>query len=185
MGYAKELPLTYTYRNAQELINIAGGFIQKNTSQISKQLKSPKHIKKPVVIYTYSEVDKEKNQEGHKVIARNRAQKVEEIIEKIIQVEGYDKSILLLARYNFEKNNLINTGLFTKDRKNQLYSRKFPKAKLTFMTVHSARSWTCHCRQLNTSVYGFPSQIEDDPIMKYVTFRPCMSFPKSEDCLCH
>lgn len=183
MGYAKELPLTYTYRNAQELINIAGGFIQKNTSQISKQLKSPKHIKKPVVIYTYSEVDKEKNQEGHKVIARNRAQKVEEIIEKIIQVEGYDKSILLLARYNFEKNNLINTGLFYEGRKNQLYSRKFPKAKLTFMTVHSAKGLgfdnviVVNCEH---SVYGFPSQIEDDPIMKYVTFSD-QSYEFSEE----
>ena len=173
MGYAKELPLTYTYRNAQELINIAGGFIQKNTTQIQKQLKSPKHIKKPIVIYTYSEVDKENNKKGYTAILKNRAKKVEEIIGKIIQVEGTEKSILLLARYNFEKNNLIKTGLFSEGRKEKIYSKKFPKAKLAFMTVHRAKGLgydNVIVVNAEHSVYGFPSQIEDDPIMKFVTF---------------
>ena len=36
MGYGKELKITKTYRNAQEVIDIAGNFIQKNESQIKK-----------------------------------------------------------------------------------------------------------------------------------------------------
>ncbi len=52
-GYGLELSITKTYRNAQEVIDIAGGFIQKNTSQIKKALISPKHIANPVVIDTY------------------------------------------------------------------------------------------------------------------------------------
>ena len=51
-GYGLELSITKTYRNAQEVIDIAGGFIQKNTSQIKKALISPKHIANPVVIDT-------------------------------------------------------------------------------------------------------------------------------------
>lgn len=36
MGYGQELKITRTYRNAQEVIDIAGNFIQKNESQIKK-----------------------------------------------------------------------------------------------------------------------------------------------------
>lgn len=41
MGAGTELKITHTYRNSQELIDIAGGFVQKNASQIRKQLISP------------------------------------------------------------------------------------------------------------------------------------------------
>ena len=36
MGYGEELKITKTYRNAQEVIDIAGGFIQQNESQLKK-----------------------------------------------------------------------------------------------------------------------------------------------------
>ena len=41
MGYGEELKITRTYRNAQEVIDIAGGFIQRNDAQIKKSLISP------------------------------------------------------------------------------------------------------------------------------------------------
>ena len=53
MGYAQLLKIVHTYRNAQDVIDIAGNFIQKNPFQIEKSLISPKRIKDPVVIYTY------------------------------------------------------------------------------------------------------------------------------------
>ena len=37
MGYAKLLKIVRTYRNAQDVIDIAGNFIQKNPTQIEKQ----------------------------------------------------------------------------------------------------------------------------------------------------
>ena len=36
MGYAKLLKIVKTYRNSQEVIDIAGNFIQKNSKQITK-----------------------------------------------------------------------------------------------------------------------------------------------------
>ena len=54
MGYAKLLKIVRTYRNSQEVIDIAGNFIQKNRSQIEKALISPKHLEDPVIIYTYN-----------------------------------------------------------------------------------------------------------------------------------
>ena len=41
MGYAKMLKIVHTYRNSQDVIDIAGNFIQKNKEQIEKQLISP------------------------------------------------------------------------------------------------------------------------------------------------
>ena len=53
VGYAKLLKIVKTYRNSQEVIDIAGQFIQKNKTQLTKRLISPKHINDPVIIYTY------------------------------------------------------------------------------------------------------------------------------------
>ena len=55
MGYAKELKIVKTYRNPQEVIDIAGRFVQENETQIRKELISPKHIDKPVIVFTYSD----------------------------------------------------------------------------------------------------------------------------------
>ena len=58
MGYAKMLKIVKTYRNSQEVIDIAGNFIQKNSEQIRKRLLSPKNITDPVIIYTYDSTAK-------------------------------------------------------------------------------------------------------------------------------
>lgn len=55
VGYGQELKITRTYRNAQEIIDIAGTFVQKNSAQIKKELVSPKRITNPVIIYPYVE----------------------------------------------------------------------------------------------------------------------------------
>ncbi len=61
MGHAKLMRIENTYRNAQEVIDIAGHFIQQNPEQISKSLHSPKHIQDPVIIYTYDGTYKKPN----------------------------------------------------------------------------------------------------------------------------
>ena len=48
--HSKVLKISNTYRNSQELIDVAGYFIQKNKNQIYKKLKSNKHIDKPIKI---------------------------------------------------------------------------------------------------------------------------------------
>ena len=50
VSYGQELKITRTYRNAQEIIDIAGTFVQKNSAQIKKELVSPKRITNPVII---------------------------------------------------------------------------------------------------------------------------------------
>lgn len=51
--HVKKLFITNTYRNSQELINVAGTFVMANNRQIKKNLKSNKRIPKPIIILYY------------------------------------------------------------------------------------------------------------------------------------
>ncbi len=50
---SRVLKLKYTYRNSQELIDIAAKFIMKNKKQITKDLISNKHIENPIKLIYY------------------------------------------------------------------------------------------------------------------------------------
>ena len=50
-NYSKIMPIINTYRNPQELINIAGKFVMKNKYQQKKNLISSKQLSNPVIIY--------------------------------------------------------------------------------------------------------------------------------------
>ena len=171
MGYGKELKITKTYRNAQEVIDIAGGFIQKNNAQLKKALISPKHIQDPIVIETYSEdVDrKETKGKGGKYYLIGKT--VETIVARILE-ENPHSSILLLGRYGFDAFNLSRSANFIYDEKTGgVKSDKFPGVKIEFMTVHRAKGLgfdNVIIINARNELYGFPSQIQDDPVLKYV-----------------
>ena len=170
-GYGLELGITQTYRNAQEVIDIAGSFIQKNTAQIRKSLVSPKHITRPIVVETYTEnVDRSKYAgRGGKYFLVGET--VERIVGQILE-ENPDASILLLGRYGFDAFNLCRSSEFTYEEKTgNVISKKYPFAKLDFMTVHRAKGLGYdHVILINArnELYGFPSQVQDDPVLKYV-----------------
>ena len=179
MGYAELLSITKTYRNSQEVIDIAGNFIQKNTSQIRKTLKSPKTITDPVIIYTYDSKLKEKKSSTRSGANYNLAKAVEIAIEQILE---YDKksdkrtsSILLLGRFGFDGKNLERSGLFEyKDYGSKVKCKKYPKLNITFMTAHASKGLGYdNVIVINgkNETYGFPSKIEDDPVLNYVIKR--------------
>lgn len=110
-GYGSQLSITKTYRNAQEVIDIAGGFIQRNKAQIRKALVSPKHIDSPIIIETYTEdVDKSKTEgKGGKYYLVG--QTVERIMKEIFKEQPHS-SVLLLGRYGFDAWNLSKSADF-------------------------------------------------------------------------
>ena len=162
MGAGTELKITHTYRNSQELIDIAGGFVQKNSAQIRKQLISPKHLENPVVIEAFDDSVKP---------MKALAEKIEEIIGKIIAEYGEKGSILLIGRYNYDMYKLYNTGAFAELPNNRVQSKKYPNANITFMTAHSSKGLgydNVILINMFEGKFGFPCQIEDDPIIKLV-----------------
>ena len=174
MGAGTELKITHTYRNSQELIDIAGGFVQKNISQIRKQLVSPKHLKDPIVIEEFNDSVK-----PMKVLA----EKLEDVIGQIVSDFGIDSSILLIGRYNYDMYKLINTGHFFELPNNRVKSKKYPDANLTFMTAHSSKGLgfdNVVLINMFEGKFGFPCQIEDDPIMKLVSYEDT-SMPYAEE----
>ncbi|MBO4598604.1 MAG: UvrD-helicase domain-containing protein [Bacteroidaceae bacterium] len=170
-GYGLELCITKTYRNAQEVIDIAGGFVQKNLSQIRKALVSPKHIDHPIVIKTYTEeVDrKEYEGKGGKYFLIGKC--VEEIMDGLIEKYKHPK-ILLLGRYGFDGYNLTKSADFIYDEKTgSVRSKKYNADYFDFMTVHRAKGLGYdHVIIINArnETYGFPSQVQEDPVLKYV-----------------
>lgn len=177
MGYGKLLKIVNTYRNAQEVIDIAGNFIQYNTSQIQKELVSPKSIADPVIIYTYDSIRKEKTANSRSGVNYAIAHAVEVALGQILdynKLEGKSNksNILLLGRFGFDGDALDKSGLFEYvTRGGKIRSVKYPKLDITFMTAHSSKGLGYdNVIVINgrNETYGFPSKIEDDPVLKLV-----------------
>ena len=177
MGYAKLLKIVRTYRNSQEVIDIAGGFIQKNKEQIDKDLISSKHIEDPVIIYTYDSKYKDKKGDNRSGVNYAIAHAIETALEQIMAYnrsanKQEDGSILLLGRFGFDGDRLERSGLFEYiSRGSKIKSVKYPKLDITFMTAHSSKGLgydNVIVVNGRNETYGFPSKIEDDPVLSFV-----------------
>ena len=174
MGAGTELKITHTYRNSQELIDIAGGFVQRNTSQIRKQLISPKHLENPIVLEVFDDSVKP---------MERLADTIEHVIGEIISEYGEQSSILLIGRYNYDMYKLYRTNRFSELPGGAIRSEKYPNAKITFMTAHSSKGLgydNVILINMFEGKFGFPCQIEDDPIIKLVTYED-NSMPFAEE----
>jgi len=174
MGSGVEMKITHTYRNSQELIDIAGGFVQKNISQIKKRLISPKHIANPIILTEFDDTSKP----DYAMV-----EAAEITIERIISEYGENTSILLIGRYNFDSYKICRTGKFSEISGNRIKCEKFPNANITFMTAHSAKGLgfdNVIILNMFEGKFGFPCQLEDDPIMKLVRFEDT-SMPFAEE----
>ena len=174
MGAGTELKITHTYRNSQELIDIAGGFVQKNSTQIRKQLLSPKRLDNPIVIQSFDDSFKP---------MKALSETVENIIGRILSEFGEKKSILLIGRYNYDMYKLCMTGAFEEMPGDRVKCKKYPDANISFMTAHRSKGLgydNVILINMFEGKFGFPCQIEDDPIMKMVMHED-KSMPFAEE----
>ncbi len=174
MGNGMELKITHTYRNSQELIDIAGNFVQKNSTQIRKQLISPKHLSDPILLEEFDDSFKP---------FKALAEATENVIGKVLEEFGPDSSILLIGRYNYDMYKLCQTDMFSETPGGLLKSKKYPNARLTYMTAHSSKGLgydNVILINMFEGKFGFPCQIEDDPIIKLVTYEDT-SVPFAEE----
>ncbi len=168
MGYANVLKITKTYRNSQELIDIAGGFVMANNEQIKKELKSNKSISDPVLLMSYKDTyDKE---DTDKPIDR-MCQAIEKSLDMIVKTNGKDGSVLLVGRYGFEGFQLGNQSKYFSFNNGIIRSIKYPDLKITYLTAHSSKGLGYDNVIIingKDAILGFPSKIVDDPVMKLV-----------------
>ena len=171
MGYANVLKITKTYRNSQELIDIAGNFVMTNDDQIKKNLQSNKSTKDPVILMSYNDAyEKDENNRGP---FYRLGEAIEKSLEDIVAKNGEDKTVLLIGRYNFDGGSLgkLEDMFEYQKSKSKVISKKFPKLNITFLTAHASKGLGYDNVILingKDDVLGFPSKIEDDPVMKLV-----------------
>ena len=137
--------LNETYRNSQELINIAGSFIMKNPNQIKKDLISSIHLDNPVRIIKYTNINN--------------------ILINLINSLPLDKEILILGRNNFDiKKYLSNYKIVD----NYLYIPNI-KHTLKYMTIHSSKGLESDIvivLNLIDDIYGIPSKLKEGQLIK-------------------
>ena len=177
MGYAKLLKIVRTYRNSQEVIDIAGNFIQKNAEQIRKALISPKHLEDPVIIYTYDARYKKPGSDARSGANYAAAHAIETALAQIREYNRQEgkpenSTVLLLGRFGFDGDRLARSGLFDYiARGSRMRSHAFPQMNITFMTAHSSKGLgydNVIVVNGRNETYGFPSKIEDDPVLSFV-----------------
>ena len=175
MGYGEELSIVNTHRNSQELLDVAGTFVMKNEKQIKKPLISHKSIDKPVIIRPYDDSNLPKDAKGGKFYAYGLI--VEKIIEDIIKNDKSENkketNILLIGRYKFDAYNLSQrTGLFEYYNKDKIKSLKYPNVNIRFLTAHRSKGLdedNVIILNAKNELFGFPSKIENDPVLDMVT----------------
>ena len=81
----------------------------------------------------------------------------------------------MLGRFGFDGKNLERSSLFEyKDYGNKIKCLKHPELKITFMTAHASKGLGYdNVIVINgkNETYGFPSKIENDPVLNYVVKR--------------
>ena len=141
------LKIQKTYRNPQELVDMASSFVMKNKAQIKKEITATKHVPHPLFLHPQND------------------DLLLSILSKIIAqlLTSFDvREVLILGRYNFDLDD------------NELYNIKYeyPDIDFTFLSIHKAKGLEAeHVIILNSKnqILGFPSKIADDEVLSMVT----------------
>ena len=135
--------LNKTYRNSQELIDVAGSFIKKNDKQIKKNLVSDIHLNNPINIVYYFNEDNV-------------------LIKLLKKINSED--ILILSRNNFDIKKYVNNYEIIN---NELYIDNVDK-RLKYMTIHSSKgleSDVVIILNMSNDIYGMPSRVKDNEVI--------------------
>ena len=154
-GYTELCKIETTYRFHQPLIDRSSEFIMKNKEQKAKTIKTPNDD----IYKTYLSFEKcESNDDGV-------LKKVGEIVGKI----PASQSVIIIGRYNYDATSVGFSGKI--DIKESKIRVNIAGREIPFLSVHSAKGLEADNVILincNQGAYGFPSLIEDDPILDFV-----------------
>lgn len=159
-GYTEHYKIETTYRFNDPAISKSSEFIQKNPFQIKKEVKEFSKMKRLGNTQTVTDIDFY----GYETESEEKAN-----IEKIISGLPFDQTILILGRYNHDAKSL---GFpFDPKKAKEEISVNLAGRDVKFMSVHSAKGLEAdHVFLLNCNQgrMGFPSLIEDDPVLAFV-----------------
>ena len=150
-GYTEECKIETTHRFGYPLLSASTVFIQTNPEQKEKEVKTTYKGKTSIQFRPYAE--------------KRELEAVKQIIKDIPESE----SIFILGRYRF---NAKSIGIKIDDNhKRESLSLTVGNRNIPYLTAHSAKGLEAdHVIVLNceSGTHGFPSLIEDDPILQLV-----------------
>ena len=153
-----------TYRFGEPLVSLSSHFIQRNKSQIQKNIHSfSSEMKTELEFYSYDR--------------RDYCNTIGELVASIPS----DKSIFLLGRYSFDDYYL--SFMYQSIKEGNRFFYMIGKRKIEFLTVHKSKGLEANyviLLQCNKDTYGFPSQVSDDPVLNYVLTKSDQ-FPYGEE----
>lgn len=140
-----------TYRFNHQILKATSSFVQRNPSQLKKSLSSPFPSDRPAFVpramYLF----------GNR--AQRSLQKFD-ILRQILAGIARDypvPSVFLIGRYHHNMPEDLRE-----------LQKLFPSLKIAYHTVHGCKGLTCEVAillDLDSGVYGFPSEMADDPIL--------------------
>lgn len=157
-GYTKKCLMETTYRFGEPAIAESSRFILANPEQEAKNVHSFKQDAETKLDFLSTD-----GQGG-----------VVERVKCLADQIPPDKEIMLLGRYRFDVNIFKNTELVIHDTNDRVYVT-YGNRQMDFMTVHQSKGLECDYIILlncNDGILGFPSQISDCPLLKYVLSEP-------------
>lgn len=155
-GPAQTLYLQTTFRNPQRIADVAARFISRNPSQLSKSVVShQRNVGQPIVI----------------VRVPNQAALYKALRDHLTHLAAQfpGSSVDILGRYRRDRQ-FVPRG-------------PFDGLTITFRTIHGAKGLEADhivLPNLTTGTYGFPSRIDDDPVLR-LAMASGDDFPDSEE----
>lgn len=153
-----------TYRFGEPLVALSSHFIQRNKSQIQKDIHSfSSEMKTELEFYSYDRHD------------------YCNTIGRLVASIPSDKSIFLLGRYSFDDYYL--SFMYQSIKEGNRFFYVIGGRKIEFLTVHKSKGLEADyviLLQCNKDTYGFPSLVSDDPVLNYVLTKSDQ-FPYGEE----
>lgn len=173
LGHYELLKIEKTYRNSQELIDIAGKFIMKNANQLIKNLKSDKHNSNPIRILGYE---------------NDIFEALIKSIDEIVYLFGENAEIMILGRNNHDINFIDKHCDFElydnkKNKIKKINYKKHPELNMFYFTAHKSKGLEAdNVIIINAAnkLLGFPNKISDDPVLSLV-LTDLDSYPFAEE----
>ena len=157
-GFTRRCFMETTYRFGEPAIALSSKFILANPEQAEK------HVR-PFNQDAETELDFEPTR---------GAEGVAEAIAQIADNIPADKEIMLLGRYSFDVNILKKTSMAVKQGTDGPYVT-YGNRRMKFMTVHQSKGLECDyiiLMNCNSGTLGFPADIADNPILRFVLSEP-------------
>ena len=161
---AKIMKIENTYRNSNQLIDVAGSFVMKNYHQIKKKLRSSKDLEKPIKIVYYKNIQ-------------------EEFLKLVLKIhKETSKPILVLGRNNNDVQMILGNKFRLQGQGKIIYNLN-TKISINYLTMHKAKGLeeeNVIIINLLDDALGFPCKIKDDKILRFVN-KKFDNFPYSEE----